>query len=379
MLSQVKFSNFKSFIKDTTIDIKRTNYKLLEQNTYNNILKGVSFFGGNASGKTNALTSVRFLLDLLFTDKDQNFILYHSFFTSKTKTKMEYTFVIDEKEIYYSFTFRGSEEIIEEIVEIDKKNIITRIGNNAKTYISDNEEEYVDVDKNILFLRKLYFNTKFSGNNILKKWFAFLQNSVYVNAYERRVISFNNLKLTLYPYLDESGENEFNKFFNDFNFGFNVSYSNNGQSGQYTFKDEENTLFFQRKEMSVSIPYMFESLGNQTLVNLLPAVLHVAKNGGMLLIDEFSSGFHNELEELIIKYFMNYSKNSQLFLVSHSTNILSNSLLRPDQLYAVDFLNTDGSVLKRFSDEQPRAAQNIEKMYLGGVFGGVPHYDFTKE
>ena len=379
MLSQVKFSNFKSFIKDTTIDIKRTNYKLLEQNTYNNILKGVSFFGGNASGKTNALTSVRFLLDLLFTDKDQNFILYHSFFTSKTKTKMEYTFVIDEKEIYYSFTFRGSEEIIEEIVEIDKKNIITRIGNNAKTYISDNEEEYVDVDKNILFLRKLYFNTKFSGNNILKKWFAFLQNSVYVNAYERRVISFNNLKLTLYPYLDESGENEFNKFFNDFNFGFNVSYSNNGQSGQYTFKDEENTLFFQRKEMSVSIPYMFESLGNQTLVNLLPAVLHVAKNGGMLLIDEFSSGFHNELEELIIKYFMNYSKNSQLFLVSHSTNILSNSLLRPDQLYAVDFLNTDGSVLKRFSDEQPRAAQNIEKMYLGGVFGGVPHYELTKE
>lgn len=378
MLSQVKFSNFKSFINDTVIDVKRTNYKLLEQNTYNNVLKGVSFFGANASGKTNALTSIRFLLDLLFIDKTPDLMLYHSFFTSKFTTKMEYTFIIDDSEIYYSFTFRNSDEIVEEVVDIDKRNVITRIGNSAKTFISENEEEYTDVDKSILFLRKLYFNTRFSGNNILKKWFSFLHNSVYLNAYKREVRPYGNQKLVLDPYLAENGEHDLNNFFNNFNFDFNVSYSNQGMSGNYRFEEEKNILFFSRKNMSVHIPYRFESLGNITLVNMLPSVLHIVKNGGMLLIDEFSSGFHNELEELIIKYFMNYSTNAQLFLVSHSTNILSNSLLRPDQLYAVDF-NSNGSVLKRFSDEQPRAAQNIEKMYLGGVFGGIPHYDFTKE
>ena len=96
----------------------------------------------------------------------------------------------------------------------------------------------------------------------------------------------------------------------------------------------------------------------------------------MLILDEFSSGFHNELEELLIRYFMRKSNESQLIFVSHSTNLISNSLLRPDQIYAVDF-GKDGSQIKRFSSEKPREAQNLEKMYLGGVFNGVPKYEYS--
>lgn len=92
-------------------------------------------------------------------------------------------------------------------------------------------------------------------------------------------------------------------------------------------------------------------------------------------MDEFSSGLHNFLEELLVKEFMNKSANSQLFLVSHSTNLLSNSLLRPDQIYAVNFNGMNGSQVKVFSSEQPRVAQNLEKMYTSGIFGGVPNYN----
>lgn len=94
----------------------------------------------------------------------------------------------------------------------------------------------------------------------------------------------------------------------------------------------------------------------------------------MLLIDEFSSGFHNELESLLVRYFMEKSSNAQMLFVSHSTNLLSNSILRPDQEYAVDFQGETGSSIRRFSSEQPRSAQNIEKMYVSGVFGGLPNY-----
>ena len=114
-------------------------------------------------------------------------------------------------------------------------------------------------------------------------------------------------------------------------------------------------------------------------MRLLPAFFHVIKNGGMLIVDEFSSGLHNFLEELLVKYFMENSENSQLFLVTHSTNLLSNSLLRPDQIYAVDFRGIKGSKVKRFSSEQPRVAQNIEKMYASGVFGGVPQFKDEKD
>ena len=83
---------------------------------------------------------------------------------------------------------------------------------------------------------------------------------------------------------------------------------------------------------------------------------------------------HNKLEELLIKYVMKQGTNTQLFLASHSTNLLSNSLLRPDQIFAVERAVDAGTSLHRFSDEQPRVAQNLEKMYLSGVFGGLPSY-----
>ena len=63
-----------------------------------------------------------------------------------------------------------------------------------------------------------------------------------------------------------------------------------------------------------------------------------------------------------------------MFFVSHSTNLLSNSILRPDQIYSVEMAGDEGSYIYRFSEEQPRVAQNLEKMYLSGIFGGVPEY-----
>lgn len=156
-----------------------------------------------------------------------------------------------------------------------------------------------------------------------------------------------------------------------------IDYANEAKGEHVVIKyhkDEEKMLFFKRKGINTSIPYGEESLGNRTLLNLLPAFLYVAQHNGILLIDEFSSGFHNELEELLVKYFMNIAKRSQMIFVSHSTNLLSTSILRPDQIYSVDFAGHNGSCIKRFSDEQPRVAQNLEKMYLSGVFGGLPKY-----
>ena len=138
-------------------------------------------------------------------------------------------------------------------------------------------------------------------------------------------------------------------------------------------------IFFKRMGIDVPIPLFMESMGNQTLINILPAIISAVERGGLLIIDEFSSGLHNKLEELLVKYMMQYSSTTQLFFVSHSTNLLSNTLLRPDQIFSVEMMSNEGSVLYRFSDEQPRVAQNLEKMYLSGVFGGIPEYGIDKE
>ena len=82
-----------------------------------------------------------------------------------------------------------------------------------------------------------------------------------------------------------------------------------------------------------------------------------------------------ELAEKIISFFMENAKNSQIFITSHHTNLISNSVFRPDQINLITFLNTSGSNVKRLSQFKPREAQNLEKMYLGGMFEGLPIYE----
>ena len=53
---------------------------------------------------------------------------------------------------------------------------------------------------------------------------------------------------------------------------------------------------------------------------------------------------------------------------------MKTSLLRPDQIYTLEFTDGHGTVTHRVSDFQPRELQNLEKMYLEGQFGGLPAY-----
>ena len=126
---------------------------------------------------------------------------------------------------------------------------------------------------------------------------------------------------------------------------------------------------------NVVMPLLFESTGNKAFLSTILPIYYATKNNCMLIVDEFSSGLHNELEEALIKYFYNNSNDSQLFFTSHSTNLLDTSILRPDQIFSFRFDSKKGTVIKRFSDENPRESQNIEKMYLNGVFDGMPKYD----
>ena len=67
MLVKLSMKNFKSFVDKTEIDLNATGYEILskENKTNDNILKGAIFVGGNATGKTNVIRAIRFLLEFL--------------------------------------------------------------------------------------------------------------------------------------------------------------------------------------------------------------------------------------------------------------------------------------------------------------------------
>lgn len=376
MLKSYEVTNFKSFKNCTKFDLEQTNYKmLLETNQFNNILKGLMFVGANASGKSNSIIAIKFLLDCLFGKNEMNIDAYVCMFSNNPIMKLKYTFEIEAEEIIYEIEYQRVDRTMREELKVDGEVYLSRDGSVAQVYFTETKL-YTDVPKESLFLRDIYFNTKFRGQNVLQKWFEFLSRSVYVDLYSREAIQYGNKNLSLKSYIEENGEKEINHFFDEYNFEQNIEYDEKASGNFVTVESAEKMIFFKRRGIDEPIPFEWESLGNRTLLQLLPAFFYCIKEGGMLLLDEFSSGFHNDLEELLIRYFMKKAESSQLIFVTHSTNLLSNRIMRPDQIYSVNF-NENGSAIKRFSTEKPREAQNIEKMYRSGVFSGVPRYEYT--
>lgn len=374
MLKSVELRNFKSFHNKVKIDFEKANYKtLLNTNVSGNLLKGALFVGKNASGKSNVLKAIRFLLECLLAKNEVNWVEYICLFSDTPVMELKYVFEIDKSEIIYDISYQWVDVFLREKLTVDGVELLSREGSTANTILTE-VKNYTDIPKQLLFLRDIFFNTRFRGQVKLQKWFEFLSNSVYMDMCLKSATQYKGVDLSLRSYMEESGTKLINDFFEQYHFEQRIEYNKKATGNIVTLESPENQIYFRRNGINEPIPYEMESLGNQTLVQLLPAFFYCISNSGMLLLDEFSSGFHNSLEELLVRYFMKNAGESQFIFVSHSTNLLSNSLLRPDQIYSVDF-DKGGSVVKRFSSEKPREAQNIEKMYLGGVFNGIPRYE----
>ena len=390
MLKTVRIRNYRSIRDEVIIDFGATKYSMLrDENTYNSIVKGALFAGGNATGKTNFIFSISILLDLLFTNMQIDMPQF-CLFSNDTDMLLEYTFVFDEDTIVYSLTFDRNGSVVLERLYLNDHLMLDRIKLNATTELTEAKTyDNTTIDDKTLFLKTIYFNTKFTAFPVLQRWFEYMSNSVYFNAERKQgfppipnVVAFNtNNKVNIREYLEKNGVDEINKFFSAFGFNQQIEYSTNQKVSEFMTMQVTGAkeIFFKRNDLNISMPITFESLGNKTLLDMLPGLLQVTKNGGMFIVDEFSSAFHNELEELIVRYFMRYSEHAQMFFVSHSTNLMKTTLLRPDQIYAVSFSDDRGSKVKRFSSEGPRESQNLEKLYLSGIFGGLPHISMEKD
>ena len=148
-----------------------------------------------------------------------------------------------------------------------------------------------------------------------------------------------------------------------------------GAGLKITIGSDQKAVFLKRRNFPIPNIIVNESQGNQVFADLLPNIIRVIENAGMLIIDEFGNSLHNRLAEKIIRFFMDNAAGSQIFITSHHTNLISNSVLRPDQVNLVTFEAMKGSAVKRISQFKPREAQNLEKMYLSGMFEGLPIYE----
>lgn len=375
MLAKMYLTNFLSFKERTEIDLTASKYSILgKTNVYKSeILKGALFIGPNASGKSNALKGLSFIIKMIKRE-GVSFNRYRCLFSDNPIITIEYEFIFESKKVEYVIEYNIQTNSISENLKIDEITVLKRTGNTGELRIGQSVTTDDQVDSETLFLRTASFNTgRFPQEPTLRKLMDFLQNSYIVDEYnwDARVGS------TITRYAEEFGVEKINKYLTAFKYDFSMEYGSESEGAglKLTLGADNKMVFLKRKSFPFPNVLINESQGNQVFADLLPHLIRVIENAGMLIVYEFGNSFHNKLAEKIISFFMENAKNSQIFITSHHTNLVSNSVFRPDQINLITFLNTSGSNVKRLSQFKPREAQNLEKMYLGGMFEGLPIYE----
>lgn len=376
ILTNIILKEYTTFIKETVFDFKATNYKILEETNVgdNRILKGTLFVGENASGKTQVLESIVLLLNILLDNVEPEFIMKNSMYTKGIKYSLTYIFNVENNIIKYYIEFEGNTIKFEELYVNDNLKL-KRNGKNGKTNFNE-EKENNDINSSLSLLKLEYYNTRLNNDVILNKWFDFLKNSLYMNCMmgNRLVKSYNTARISeqfIEKYAEVNDASRLNDFIKKIGYNSEIVFNKNSNGIAINLQ----IIGVRKNDTKFVMPLPLESTGNKAFMSLILPIIYATKNDCMIIIDNFSSGLHNELEEALIKYFFNNSKNSQIFFTSHSTNLLDTTILRPDQIYSFSFDSMDGTKIKRFSDESPRESQNIEKMYLNGAFDGMPKYN----
>ncbi|MDY2762801.1 MAG: ATP-binding protein [Faecalimonas umbilicata] len=375
MITKMYLTNFLSFLDRTEFDFTASKYTILgEKNVFDNsILKGALFIGPNASGKSNSLKGIAFLINMI-KGEDEFFERYRCRFSKNPLVILEYEFVFSNKEVIYKVEYNAKTKNISEEITIDAIVVLKRDGTKGELRIGDSVILDEQLDNKTLFLRTASFNTgRFPQEPILRELMDYLNNSYYIDGYNRGA----SWGKTITKYAEEYGVESINKYLRDFNYDFFLEYGSEstGEGARISVGSDEKIVFFKRKSFPFPSIFYDESQGNQVFADMLPNLIKTIEKPGMFIFDEFGNSLHNKLAEKIVKYFMENSKKSQLFITSHATNLISNSVFRPDQIDLVIFNDSNGSKVTRLSKFKPREAQNLEKMYLGGMFEGIPLYE----
>lgn len=120
-----------------------------------------------------------------------------------------------------------------------------------------------------------------------------------------------------------------------------------------------------------------ESSGTLALLQILGPVFSKLSRGGILIIDEMNISLHPLVARELVKLFSSPLTNpgqAQLFFTTHDTGMLTDGLLRRDQIWFVEKGRNGSTQLYSLSSIKVRATDNFEKGYIEGRFGASPNF-----
>ncbi|MCG8915065.1 ATP-binding protein [Actinokineospora sp. PR83] len=132
----------------------------------------------------------------------------------------------------------------------------------------------------------------------------------------------------------------------------------------------------------VPLDFADESEGTKTWFALVGPVLEALRTGSLLVFDELDASLHPTLSAQLVRLFHDPATNpagAQLVFTSHDTSLLNH--LNRDEVWLTEKTpqgSTRLGALADFAGERVRRSQNLERAYLHGRFGALPDVDRTE-
>jgi uncharacterized protein len=115
-----------------------------------------------------------------------------------------------------------------------------------------------------------------------------------------------------------------------------------------------------------------ESDGTQALFAFASRWLALLENDEILFVDEIDTSLHPLLVHHLVKLLHCSASKAQLVFTTHDTTLLSQRMMRTDQVWFVEKDQQQSTRLYSLADFSPRSNEALEKGYLSGRYGAIP-------
>lgn len=119
-----------------------------------------------------------------------------------------------------------------------------------------------------------------------------------------------------------------------------------------------------------------ESDGTQRIMDFIPMLIDLFAGDNVFIVDEMERSLHPNLMYELLELFLKHSidANSQLILASHATNLLTQDLLRKDEIWFVQKDQSGASSIYSLEEYNIRFDKKIRKDYLLGRYQAIPQF-----
>ncbi|MBR5688284.1 MAG: ATP-binding protein [Prevotella sp.] len=377
MILRFRLRNVFSFRDEITLDLQAAKIhtekgKALSGNLFTTngeqILKSISMFGANASGKSNMMKGIKACVNMIRSshtyNEDTTFQVAPFKFAGYDKQPSSFNirFILDGIEYEYSFSLTQTEILTEQLYYYPKGRrslVFTR----DETKGSDKTNVYEfrqaikrPMDVAVNTSRKTLFVSRASqmDRDIAKKVFRFFTEDI--------VLDYKESAMPVEDFLKTKKENI-------------LGILNAADSDIVDIKIKGNSLkTFHKSDPNIAFDFdTEESEGTKTFFQMMLGIINVIRNDRTLLMDGIDTNLHPHLVEYIINLF-NRSNQAQLIYTTHNTHLLNTDFQRRDQVYFVNKREDGCSELYSLYDFKDfRDNYDMEKAYLQGRFDAIPY------